>query len=351
MTGLTALWTAVYGLALVCFPDAGAQAAAQGLALCGRVLLPALFPWLVLAHLLVGLGAGERLGKALSPVMGPMFHAPGAGAAALALGALGGYPTGAAVVRSLLDQETIDVREAEGLLCFCCNAGPAFALSVAGAAVFGDLRSGAALLAVHLLSALLTGLLLRPAQTPRSVNRSPKGKDIPAAALLTTALGRALESSLHICACVVFFQVLTGLLETALPLGRLPVSLHALVTGALELSGGVCALTGQRTVTALAVAAFLLGWGGCSVHCQVAALMAGSGVSLAPYLRGKLLQGLLSAALVLGLGRTLSPLLAAGAGGGMAGLFPVSVPLGWVIWAVTALTLLRRDRPCNCPGT
>ena len=43
------------------------------------------------------------------------------------------------------------------------------------------------------------------------------------------------------------------------------------------------------------LAAFLLGWGGLSVHCQVLSFIGGSGLSVGTYLVGKLLHGGLSA--------------------------------------------------------
>ena len=40
---------AVYAAALLCFPQAGAEAAQEGLALCARVIIPSLFPYFVLS--------------------------------------------------------------------------------------------------------------------------------------------------------------------------------------------------------------------------------------------------------------------------------------------------------------
>jgi predicted phage tail protein len=48
----------------------------------------------------------------------------------------------------------------------------------------------------------------------------------------------------------------------------------------------------------LSMAAFILGWAGVSVHCQVLSFIGGSGLSTKPYLIGKLLHGVISAALV-----------------------------------------------------
>ena len=53
------------------------------------------------------------------------------------------------------------------------------------------------------------------------------------------------------------------------------------------------------------MAAFMLGWAGLSVHCQVLAFLGDSGLSMGTYLSGKLLHGILSAALL----RLLVPLL------------------------------------------
>ena len=55
------------------------------------------------------------------------------------------------------------------------------------------------------------------------------------------------------------------------------------------------------------MAAFMLGWAGLSVHCQVLAFLGDSGLSMRTYFVGKLLHGALSAAL-LGLLTRLVPL-------------------------------------------
>ena len=57
----------------------------------------------------------------------------------------------------------------------------------------------------------------------------------------------------------------------------------------------------KRTILIIAVvllslvlASALLGWGGLSVHCQSAAVLAGTDISLCRYLSGKLLHVILS---------------------------------------------------------
>ena len=68
--------------------------------------------------------------------------------------------------------------------------------------------------------------------------------------------------------------------------------------GFLELSTGTASLADAPSPSlALPLAAFLLGWGGLSVHCQSLPFLREAGVATGPYLRAKSLQGMLSAGL------------------------------------------------------
>ena len=210
----TALAALLFALALLFFPQAGAEAARSGLLLCGETILPALFPYFVMSNLLIYGGLGARLSRVLQPIMSPLFHVGGSGGAALALGLAGGYPTGAATVRSLLEQCACTLEEAQSLLHFCNNSGPAFILAVAGSAVFGRMDLGLLLFAAHTLGALGTGLLLRRPSQPAHLKAAPGGKTpLPPGSLLTASVQKALTASLQVSAYVVdpeLFPTLTS---------------------------------------------------------------------------------------------------------------------------------------------
>ena len=126
----------------------------------------------------------------------------------------------------------------------------------------------------------------------------------------TGSIKNSFLSTLNICAFVVFFTVviqllirsgflpgLAQVLGTVLaPFGLTPEWAQRLLTGALEISSGVWTLSGDGTLSGkLILAAFMLGWAGISVHCQVLSFIGGSGLSVGTYLVGKLLHGGLSA--------------------------------------------------------
>ena len=310
------------GLLVWFLADAGAvrDSVAEALALCARSVVPSLFPFLVASSALLALGFGELAAPWLAGLMEPLFRVPGAGSAALVLGLVGGYPIGAKTAADLYRENLVSREEAERLLAFCNNSGPAFILGVVGAGVFGSGRVGLLLYLTHAAASILVGILFR-FHGGRDAGREKRPvratfETVRASSAFTGAVVKALQSTLSICAFVVFFSVVLELLSAYGVLAALAQVLamfgvgeewaRRLVAGLLELSSGVSSLTGAGS-QGVSMAAFMLGWAGLSVHCQVLAFLGDSGLSMGTYLWGKLLHGLISAGL-LGLLTRLFPL-------------------------------------------
>lgn len=270
-------------------PQEAAEAVRVGLALCGRTVIPSLFPFFAAISLLLQLGAAEALSGLFRPVMQPLFRLRGECALPLLAGFLGGYPSGAKTAAGLYAQGRISRQEAELLLGFCDNCGPAFLLSYVGAGILGGTELGVKLYLIHIAAALLTGVLL--CRLVRDRGPVLLGSSLPVKAVsfpqaLTSSVSGALTSTLGICAFVVFFQVLA-----ALP----PVPLPPLALGALEMVSGAAALSPGRA--GFIAAAAIVGWGGLSVHCQAMSLTAPEGLSFRWHWVGKAVQAAVSAGL------------------------------------------------------
>lgn len=300
-------------LALMFWPQEAMEAAREGLRLCYNVILPSLFPFFVLSALVVDLGLAGYIGRALEGIMRPLFNVPGACASAFALGFVGGYPVGARTALSLYQKGMCTKTEAERLLAFCNNSGPAFILGVVGAGVFASSKVGLLLYLAHAAASVCVGFLFRFYKREgkrRERRASPTFEAERITVAFTGAIKNSFLSTLNICAFVVFFTVvikllflsgllpgLAGVLGALLsPLGFSTQWAERLLTGLIELTSGVWTLTGAGTMSGkLSMAAFLLGWAGLSVHCQVLSFIGGSGLSVKTYIGGKLLHGGLSA--------------------------------------------------------
>lgn len=308
------------GLALLCatlslmlYPQDSMSAAREGLMLCYNVIIPSLFPFFVLSALVVDLGLAGYIGRALEGFMRPLFNVPGACASAFVLGFVGGYPVGARTALSLYQKGMCTKTEAERLLSFCNNSGPAFILGVVGAGVFTSSRVGVLLYLAHAAASICVGLFFRfyrRGKKGREARVSPKFEAERFTTAFTGAVKNSFLSTLNICAFVVFFTVVIRLLflSGALPaLARLlgvllsPLGFtqewaERLLTGAIELSSGVWTLSGAGGMAGrMSMAAFMLGWAGLSVHCQVLSFLGGSGLSVRTYIAGKFLHGGLAA--------------------------------------------------------
>lgn len=278
----------VMALLLVRSAVAG-EAVRRGLTLCARSVIPALFPYFVVSGLFTSLGFAEGVGRRLAPVTEHLFGVGGAGASALFLGLLGGYPVGGRTAGQLYRAGRLEKDEAQRLLAFCNNAGPSFILGVVGLGCFQSLRAGVLLYVIHALSAVLVGVLQKKKGRPRrSAPRplSPPEKILPA---FIRSVQDSAGAMVRICGFVVFALVVQALLA------ELTGITHPAALGFIELTGGVVRL--GSSPSDFVWAATLLGWGGLSVHGQTAAVLAGTGLRMDRYFLGKLLQAAVSAVL------------------------------------------------------
>ena len=296
-TGLIGLLT----IGLTVCRAACAAAVTQGLTLCINLLLPALFPFFVLSGLVIESGLALRLGARFSRVMSRVFHLPGSCAALFLLGALGGYPTGARAVTDLYRQAQCSKADAERMLALCNNCGPGFFLGVVGSAVLGSARAGFCLWLIHLIAALLCGILFRSDSTAGTAPLpTPPPVSFPHA--LVRAVSGAVQSALGVCGFVLFFSVLLRLLQEsglfslvtawiAIPAEGQTFT-QAILSGIFEVSCGIHALAGCSAALPLkgAAATALLSFGGCSVLFQTMQQTENTGLSLRPAIHSKLLQ-------------------------------------------------------------
>ena len=208
------------GALLVC-SQAALESARAGLTLCAQMIVPSLLPFFMLSSLLQQLGLPGILGRLLYPVTQKLFGIGGAGASALLLGVTGGYPLGADAVARLRRSGALTREQAERALAFCNNSGPAFLVGAAGVGVFHSAGYGLLLYGVHVLSAVLVGMLF----APHSGGSLPEPRGQIAAVSLAQALPEAVRNAvravLTVSGFVVTFSVVTGMLDAS---GLLPSS-------------------------------------------------------------------------------------------------------------------------------
>lgn len=268
-------------------PERSITAARAALALCATALLPSLFVFFVLSGLLLRLGLGQLLQKKTAWLFRSLFAVGGSGAGALLLGWVSGYPVGTTCVKTLYQSGQISKTEAERLLAWCNTTGPLFVLGTVGSVLLGDAHAGRMLYACHLAAALTVGLLFRfykPTHRPRA-NAEIIFHAEPLGTAIAQSIHAAVKNMLYVCGLTVVFAVVISFLPDA-----------PLLRGALELTNGTAAIaaTAMPTARKLRLLSLVLGFGGVSVHLQIAGILSDCDLSAKTCVAGKVLQAVFS---------------------------------------------------------
>ena len=300
---ITAALLLLFGLIAA---SAGAvSGAVSALHTCASVIVPCLFPFFVVSFLINRSGLSQWLGKLLEKPMSLLFGVSGTGAGVFLLGILGGYPAGAGIIADLMHRGELHKSEAQRLIMFCNNSGPAFLIGAVGIGIFHSTSAGLLLYGIHVLSAIITGLFLAGSHPPKAPSAIVM-EVLSLSEALPEAISKAVTQTLQVCGYVVFFGAVTGALEqtgTLPPIysslaANTPLTLHdarALCMGIMELGCGIGAMQGTSLCPrSLTLCAFLTGFGGLSVCLQTMGMLQGTNIGVRYHLAGRLCCGCLS---------------------------------------------------------
>ena len=287
-------------IALAClflFSNDTETAISQSLKFCADVLIPSLFPFMVISSLMVRFRAADVLCRPLSGWFCRLFRLPSCACSAFFLGAICGFPVGAKTAAELYEKGDLTKREAERLAAVSNNTGPSFIVEVIGAFYWNNRIFGIYLYCIQLLSALLLGRIYScgerlplPAKEHETHFSAVSPGKIFAEAVSSSAYGM-----LGICGFVSFFQAILAILYRILS----AIGAEAAVPFAasvLEFSSGSAEAALLGGAAGAFLCGFTVGWSGISVFAQSSLFMSSAGLSLCPMMQSKAIQGLICAA-------------------------------------------------------
>lgn len=263
-------------LYLLCRPQAASASVRSGLLLWYHSVVPTLLPFMLLTGLLLRLRLLEPLLPFLQRCLAPIFGCSGYGVFAILCGFTAGFPMGAKLTRTLLDQKKISHKEACHLIGFVNNPSPAFLLSYVAADQWQHPELGILLIGNVFGSALLYGILssfrFRSVCTDPSRSGSVRAAAIHESpqdcfALIDSCIEDAVSATVRIGVYLIVFSMLVDA-AASIPLASTPVGL--VLFAALELTNGIH-LIAHSTLSfqvQLVLIPALAAFGGCSVIAQ-----------------------------------------------------------------------------------
>jgi sporulation integral membrane protein YlbJ len=348
-----ALAAVLLTLSLVFYPEAALESAKDGLTLFMTIVLPSLFVFFVLSEIMLALGVVHFIGVLFEPLMRPLFNVPGEGAFVLSMGLAAGYPMDAVITSRFRRQGMCSQAEAERMLAFSNTADPLFIFGAVAVGMFGMPLLGKTMAIAHYIAAFLVGIIFRfyrrgeaNVQAERYEIRSNLSRAVDALVkaqredgrtfgqLMGDAVTESIKTLWMICGFIMLFSTMVKMVDVIglypilsaplvlvfKPLGIDQELVRATITGLFEIDLGTLAAAKAAAplVQKVAIAGAIIAWSGLSVHGQVASVLMGTDIRMAPYAVARILHAALAFVVTLFLMRS-----GAGAAIGINPIMPV----------------------------
>lgn len=283
---LTTVW-------LLIRSDVAEAAALDALKMCATVIIPSLFPYMVISSMIVSTGAADRIGSRLSGLTGAVFRLPGCTGGAVILGALCGFPVGAKTACELYERSNIRRRECERLIAIANNTGPSFVIEVVGAHFWGSRGMGLTIYIAQILSALLIGWISSGKEALTTITQHDQSQNCDMLQCLSQSITHSARSVISVCGFIVFFAVITTLIGQLLSGGHLSFVVP-IAAAVLEFSTGASSAADLGGTPGAFLTGFAVGWSGISVFAQCKVFTVKHGISLRFAAICKAIQGLMT---------------------------------------------------------
>lgn len=286
------------------YPNAMATGISRGLSICSAVIIPTLYPFMLLAGLLANSPLCRRPGRWMTALTRRLFGLPGCCGPAILLSLVGGYPAGAIAIAGLRQRGQITEEETRRMTAFCVNGGPGFVVSTVGAGLMGSVQAGLMLYGAQAAVSVGMGVALGRGHRREEVVAHTA---LPPQKPMAQIVGDTCASLLTMCGFVVLAAAGLALAEgcglarglagvTGMPIA----DVSALLAAVTEVSCGCVALAGGGALTPLWLS-LTLSWGGLSVQGQLAAILPQERIIGWRFWRWRLCHGVLSGGMAMGL--------------------------------------------------
>lgn len=270
------------------------QYAYLGLSIWFEQMVPSLLPFMIISTMLIKLNLDEILIKPFSGVIKLLYKISDAGVYVLVMGLLCGFPMGAKAAVMEYDEGKISKEEAQFLLAFSNNIGPAYFLSF----VYGNIYTGIPLLhGIFFLYALplLYGFILRRT-VYKNLSVMQRALSYKKCASPKKSFLGVLDESIN--NGLIQISMLGGYMIVCNLLVIIPKTLFyqnpylcAFFHNMLEISGGLLSVKSLNLPfhKAFALAHLSLGFTGISCHLQTFHIMGNTDLSKQKYMLHKLI--------------------------------------------------------------
>ncbi len=259
-------------VALITFSDSAINGAVNGMIICSQRIIPSLFPFTAVSVFLYnGCYLEALLNKVKYKQQLIIFT----------VSCLGGYPIGAKLIAEAYSCDKINGSDAEKMLCYCVNVGPAFSISVVGNIMFNSSGLGVIIFIASIISALEL-LLIFGRKSDFKINET-KNNNISLVDNFVNSVASSSSAMITVCSYIILFATAVNIIKSHIN----SEIIRNTIIAALEVT------TAINECKSIYLISFLIGFGGLSIFMQVLSLCKGFKPKIVKILFSRILNGLL----------------------------------------------------------
>lgn len=195
------------GFALIVYSKQVSKAIINSIYSCLTIVIPSLFAFIVVSNLLIKSNIYIYISKPFYIISKYLLRIPSEFFSIFLLSNIGGYPVGAKLLTELIDENKINKKTAEKMICYCYCNSPAFFVGAVGATVFNNIITGMILYISVVLSNFFIGIILG-IKNEIPIKTKEKRQLKLNANILIDSINSAAKTIFLICIMLVFFSAI-----------------------------------------------------------------------------------------------------------------------------------------------
>lgn len=274
----------IFCVGIIMCPQVCLNGVKKGLLMCSDVVIPSLFPFSVCTLIIFRLNIFENL-KFLNKISLTIFKRPINYLATMLLSMIGGYPVGAQLINEQIKSDDIYEKEAQIMLFYCINAGPAFIVIAIGNGILNSQKIGYLLLLSHILSSFIIAIIInRIFEYKTTANTQNKTSNMNFSDCFVLSVSDSAQNMIKISSFIVAFSVVNSYID-------LLSNKLSIIKGLLYLTEVTCAVSNTDNVLLISC---ILGFSGFCICCQVLSILGKYNISVGILIVGRLSHSFLS---------------------------------------------------------
>ena len=273
-------------------------------------VFPSLFPFFVLANILIKCGLPEFMAGLFKGVMNRVFNIKGICAFIFFMSIISGNPANAKYTRELYLDGKIDKYEATKILCFTCFSNPLFILGTVSILFLNNKDVGLLILICHYLGNIIIGICMRgyhPSQRENKkvsfkkavddMHRKRVSNKESFGEMITNSLISSIDTLLLILGVITICLVLTTIIDNILDLNSV---FQSVLNGFVEMTQGLRYISLEAIPLKLKciLTVMILSFGGLSVHMQIMGILSDTDIKYLPFLCARIGHAIISSGLM-----------------------------------------------------